>query len=162
MLETTDTVAAPRLHDLIITRQFDAPPALVFAAWIEPTQMAAWWGPRGFTNPLCRLDARPGGLIRIDMTGPDGAVYPMTGLFHEITPPKRLVFTTGAFPDASGTPRLEILNIVTFVAQNDGTRLMLEASVRRSTPELAAALGGMERGWMESLDRLTDLVVADL
>ena len=38
-----------------------------------------WWGPAGFTNPRCEVDVRPGGVLCIDMRGPDGTVYPMAG-----------------------------------------------------------------------------------
>jgi uncharacterized protein YndB with AHSA1/START domain len=62
-----------------MTRVLDAPRALVFRAWTDPALMAKWWGPSSFTNPLCELDPRPGGAIRIHMRAPDGTVYPMTG-----------------------------------------------------------------------------------
>src|SRR6266576_3421118 len=71
--------------NLVLTRVFDAPRELVFKAWTDTKHMAQWWGPNGFTNPVCELDARAGGAIRIDMRAPDGAVYPMKGVFEEIT-----------------------------------------------------------------------------
>ena len=61
-----------------ITRVFDAPRALVWAAWTDPKRMAQWWGPKGFTNPVCELDLRVGGKIRIDMRAPDGTRYEET------------------------------------------------------------------------------------
>src|ERR1700722_3962453 len=71
-------------RELKITRVFDAPREVVFKAWTDPKLLAQWWGPKGFTNPVCELDARPGGAIRVHMRGPDGTVYPMGGMFHEI------------------------------------------------------------------------------
>jgi uncharacterized protein YndB with AHSA1/START domain len=59
-----------------ILRVFDAPPALVWKAWTDPKMMAEWFGPRGFTNPVCELDVRVGGSLRIVMRGPDGQDYP--------------------------------------------------------------------------------------
>ncbi len=70
--------------DLVMTREFDAPRELVFKAWTDAKQTAQWWGPKGFTNPVCELDVRVGGAIRIHMRAPDGVVYPMTGVFEEI------------------------------------------------------------------------------
>lgn len=67
------------IDELVLTRTFDAPRELVFKAWTDAKQLAEWWGPKGFTNPVCDIDVRPGGAIRIDMTGPDGTVYPMGG-----------------------------------------------------------------------------------
>jgi uncharacterized protein YndB with AHSA1/START domain len=58
------------LHELVITRVFDASPELVFRAWSDPKHVARWWGPRRFTNPVCKLDVRPGGKIRIEMRRP--------------------------------------------------------------------------------------------
>ncbi|MGZ3593758.1 MAG: SRPBCC domain-containing protein, partial [Syntrophales bacterium] len=81
---------------LVITRFFDAPRDIVFKAWTDEKLVAQWWGPNGFANPVCELDARPGGAIHIDMRGPDGVVYPMKGIFHEIAEPERLVFTSSA------------------------------------------------------------------
>jgi uncharacterized protein YndB with AHSA1/START domain len=55
-----------------LLRVFDAPRALVWKAWTDPKMMAQWFGPRGFTIPVCELDARVGGSLRIVMRGPDG------------------------------------------------------------------------------------------
>jgi uncharacterized protein YndB with AHSA1/START domain len=141
-------------RELVITRVFDAPRQLVFKAWTDPKHLAQWWGPKGFTNPVCELDVRPGGAILIHMRGPDGVVYPMKGVFHEIVAPERLVFTTSAFEDAEGNPLLEDLNTVTFEEQGGKTKLTLRAIVVKSAPEVEAALAGMEEGWSQSLDRL--------
>jgi uncharacterized protein YndB with AHSA1/START domain len=71
MAETTSSSAAGQARqELILTRILGAPRSLVFRAWTDPKHLARWWGPRGFSNPVCELDVRPGGLIRIDMRGP--------------------------------------------------------------------------------------------
>src|ERR1700741_3221172 len=79
--------------EVVLTRVFDAPRALVFKIWTDPQHLAKWWGPRDFTNPVCELDLRVGGKILIHMRAPDGILYPMTGTFREIAAPERLVFT---------------------------------------------------------------------
>ena len=58
--------------------------------------MAQWWGPQGFSNPVCEMDVRPGGALRIVMRAPDGAEYPMSGVFREVIKPERLVLSTVA------------------------------------------------------------------
>ena len=126
----------------------------MFKAWTDPKHLAKWWGPRGFTNPVCELEARPGGVIRIDMHGPDGVVYPMKGVGHEIVEPERLVFTSCAHEDKEGNPGIEVLNTVTFVEQDGKTKLTLQAVVVRAAPEAARALEGMEAGWTQSVERL--------
>src|SRR5258708_24804004 len=62
-----------------ITREFDAPRELVFKAWTDPKHLAQWWGPRGFTNPVCEWDARPGREIYVVIRAPNGEPYPMGG-----------------------------------------------------------------------------------
>ena len=71
-------------REILITRTFDAPRELVFRAWTESSLLARWWGPRGFTNPVCEWDARPGGKIYIVMRAPHGAEFPMGGEVREI------------------------------------------------------------------------------
>lgn len=79
--------------EFVITRFFDAPRDRVFRMWTDPKHMAQWWGPRGFTNPICELNVRPGGSWRIVMRGPDGQEHPAKGVYREIEPPRRLVMT---------------------------------------------------------------------
>ncbi len=141
--------------ELVITRVFDAPRELVWKAWTDPERMKRWWGPHGFTNPVCELDARPGGAIRIDMRGPGGTVYPMTGVYQEIREPERLVFTSAAL-DEQGKPLFEVLNTVTFAEHGGKTTLTVQARVSKATAEAAPYLEGMEEGWSQSLDRLAD------
>lgn len=143
---------------LTLTRVFDAPRNTVWKAWTAPKQMAQWWGPKGFTNPTCEMDVRPGGRIYIDMTGPDGTSYPMGGTFHEVVAPERLVFTATAFHDGESLPELIDITTVTFIAQGNKTKVVVHAIVIRATPAAAGALSGMEQGWNESLDRLDDLM----
>ena len=145
--------------DLVLTRIFDAPRALVFQAWTDVERLKRWWGPKNFTNPVCEIDPRPGGAIRIHMRAPDGAVYPMTGVFQEVAPPERLVFKSAAL-DAKGDPLFEILNTVAFAEHGGETKLTLSAKVITATAEAPRYLAGMETGWSQSLDRLSEEVKA--
>jgi len=144
-------------REVTITRVFDAPRSLVFRMWTDPKHMAQWWGPHHFTNPVCEIDARPGGAIRIHMRGPDGVVYPMTGAFREIVEPERLVFTAVA-EDSDGNPLLESLTTVTFAEQGGKTKLTVHAQAIGIAPVAAQMLAGMEAGWTQSLERLEQLV----
>ena len=143
--------------ELTMTRVFDASCKIMFHAWTDATLMAQWWGPKGFTNPVCEMDAVPGGAIRIEMQRPDGVVYPMKGIFQDIIEPERLVFTSTAFEDDEGSPRLEALTTVTFADQDGNTKLMLHAVVVKFTQEATDAVNGMEEGWSQSLDRLAEI-----
>jgi uncharacterized protein YndB with AHSA1/START domain len=157
----TATVDAKRPvnRELVITRIFDAPRSLVFKMWTDPTHLAQWWGPRGFTNPVCDMDVRPGGAIRIVMRGPGGVDYPMTGVFHEIVAPERLIFTT-AVDDADGNRVLEAHNTVTFAEHGGKTTLTVRARIVKATAAAAPMLAGIEAGWGQSLERLEALMAA--
>ncbi len=139
---------------LVITRVFNAPRSRVFKAWTHPKHVAQWWGPKGFTNPVCELDVRPGGAIRIDMRGPDGTVYPMSGVYQKIVEPEQLVFTSAAM-DEKGNPLFEVLNTVAFAERGDKTKLTLQARVVKKTTKAAPYLEGMARAgaraWTASL-----------
>ena len=156
MTTATNSTAAEK-RELVITRILDAPREVVFKAWIDPKQMAKWWGPKGFTNPVCDMDVRPGGALRIVMRGPDGVDHPMTGVFCQVAEPERLVFTSVA-RDKQGNPLLEALTTATF-AQNGGkTKLTVQASAVGLAPVAPQMLGGMEAGWTQSLERLANHV----
>ena len=140
-----------------ITRVFDAPRELVFRMWTEPQHFARWWGPKGFTNPVCQLDARPGGAILVRMRAPNGDVYPLTGTFREIVPSERLVFTSIA-EDAAGNAALDEITTVTFSAQGSHkTKVTVHSKAIGIAPTAPRMLAGMEKGWSQSLDRLADV-----
>lgn len=154
---TTNIPAGNLKGELVTTRVLDAPPETVYNAWTDPTQMARWWGPKNFTNPVCELDVRPGGAWRIVMRAPDGMEYICAGVYSEVVKAERLVFSNNAF-DREGKPLLEGVTSVTFEAQGAKTKLTLETRVVGKVSYAAQMLAGMDAGWNQSLDRLTDLV----
>ncbi len=149
-------------QELTLKRTFDAPRELVFNAWTDPKLLANWWGPSLFTTPVCELDVRPGGKLRIVMHGPAGTLFdvdlPTTGTFKEVDKPNRLVFTAEALPDEHGQPQLVTLDTVTFAEEGGKTEMTLHVVVLKSTPAAAGALAGMEAGWSQSLDKLVTYI----
>jgi uncharacterized protein YndB with AHSA1/START domain len=144
-------------RELTITRVFDAPRSLVFRMWADPMHLAQWWGPQGFTNPVCEFDARVGGELRIHMRGPDGRIYPMKGVIREFVPPARLVFTSIAV-DEAGNHLLEGLTTVLFDDENGKTKLTVHARMAAVDDRAGAYLDGMEMGWTQSIDRLQSYI----
>ena len=122
--------------NLVLTRTFNAPAALVYKVWTDPYHLAQWWGPHCFTNPVCEVDLRPGGVIRIHMKGPDGRMYPSNGTFKEIVENERLVFTS-TYDGEDGVTMLEALNTVTFT-EKDGKTVV--------DPPCAGAQGNRSHG----------------
>ncbi len=144
-------------REATITRIFDAPRKQVFKAWTDPNIMAQWWGPAMFTIPVCELDPRAGGAIRIHMKGPDGGIYPMTGTFEEVKEPEHIVFASYAFfENGESNPKLKNRNTITFEEQGGKTKLTIHIVVLEGGPELKAPLSGMEMGWRQSLEKLAE------
>lgn len=148
----------PAKRGLIATRVIHAPPEVVFKAWIDSQQLAQWWGPKRYTNPVCELDARPDGAIHIEMRSPDGKVYPIKGVYQEIVEPERLVFTGSAL-DTEGAPLFEVVIAVSFLERGSRTILRVHTRVLRTTLAADAFLKGMMVGWPQSLERLEALVL---
>jgi len=80
-------------YALLIDREFKAPCAKVYAAWTDPAQLAKWWGPSGFTCPEVDWNPVEGARYRTCMKSPTDDVYCVGGVFEEVTPTSRLVFT---------------------------------------------------------------------
>jgi uncharacterized protein YndB with AHSA1/START domain len=154
-----DPAALPMERELVITRVFDAPRELVFRAWTDPQHMARWWGPKDFTNRVEKMNVRPGGVWRIIMCAPDGAEYPSQGIYREIVPPERLVFTNDAV-DKDGNVIIDGFTTVTFDDQDGKTKLTLQTRGVAMVGYAANYLKGMEMGWMQTLDRLAQEVSA--
>jgi uncharacterized protein YndB with AHSA1/START domain len=153
--------AAPTAGGLLIERVFDAPRELVWKAWAEPELMARWFGPKGFTTPVCKIDFRVGGVSLTCMRSPEGQDYWSTGVYREIVPMERIV-TTDSFADADGNVvpashygmpgdfPLEMLVTVTFEDLGARTRMTL-----RHEGMPAGEMGEMaQQGWNESFDKL--------
>ena len=140
--------------ELVMTRVYPAPRALVFRAWTEAEHFARWFGPHGTDLPVCRLDARPGGSLHFCHSHADGLVVWVAGEFHEVAPPERLSFGTW-FSDESGGRverpgfNLESTITVTLDEHPHGTRVTI-----RQTGLLSDQ--GEVQGWTETLERLAE------
>jgi uncharacterized protein YndB with AHSA1/START domain len=169
MTATATTVNAEG-HELVLTRLFDAPRALVFRAWTDDRMMGAWWGPHGFTA-TARLDARKGGTFELTMHGPDGVDYPITGEFLDLVLGESLVmemhlddhpqnwhdYLAELFTKAGGEGETHAQTIVTRVTLADeagGTRLTVVQSYPTAADRDAFAAAGSAGGWSQSFDKL--------
>jgi uncharacterized protein YndB with AHSA1/START domain len=96
-------VSLPSDREILITRTFDAPRVVVWQMWASAEHLRHWWGPDGWTLPVCELDFREGGDWFYCMQGPDGMQSCGVATYLEIDAPKRLVYED-AFADADGKP----------------------------------------------------------
>ena len=86
---------------MVVTRVFDAPRELVWKAWTDPKYVMQWWGPKGFTAPVCKMDFRVGGKFLYCMRTPDGQEFWNGGEYHEIVPHEKIV-SSMYFSDSEG------------------------------------------------------------
>jgi uncharacterized protein YndB with AHSA1/START domain len=101
MDNTSATVSTPTERDIVITRTFDAPRAVVFEAWTKVEHVTQWWDPSGAPLTVCEIDLRPNGAFRFVNRGPDGSGHAFAGIYREISEPTRLVFTTRVSPSGA-------------------------------------------------------------
>ena len=90
-------------HDVVVTRGFDVPRERIWRAWSDPDEVMRWWGPQGFTSPMCRMDFREGGTTLVCMRSDQGWELYNTWTYRSIEPMERIEFVQG-FADASGEP----------------------------------------------------------
>jgi uncharacterized protein YndB with AHSA1/START domain len=141
-------------NDAVFSKFYKATREELFSAWTDEKQVAVWWGPYGFTNPVCKWNAEPGGTIYIEMTAPDGMIFPLKGFFYEIAAPEQLVFITRAFEDEEGNVEVEVLASVILTETNNQTKVTIEATVMKSSPQVYCFLDTMYEGWKQSLEKL--------
>ncbi|MDH4063880.1 MAG: SRPBCC family protein [Acidobacteriota bacterium] len=149
------TVTTPSTEEIRLTRVFDAPRHLVFAAMTRPEHVKEWWGRLGdgYSVPVCEIDLRPGGAWRFVNRHPKGEIA-FYGEYREITPPSRLVFTEifEQYPES--------VSVVTAEFTDQGGKTRLTATVRYMSQQVRDSVlaSGMARGAGISYDRLEDLV----
>jgi uncharacterized protein YndB with AHSA1/START domain len=126
----------------------------IFAALTTPADLAAWWGPEGFTTPQIDLDLRPGGRYRFTMLPPEGDAFHLAGEFLEIQPPTRLVYTfRWEEPDPD-----DRTTTVTLSLGDRGNAT--EVSLTQGEFATAARLELHRNGWSDSFDKLGRFVQA--
>lgn len=143
--------------ELTLTRTINAPRELVFKAWTDVQMLAKWWGPGGFTNPICEWEAKPNGKIFIEMKASNGKIFPMDGEVHEIIAPEKIVFTSAAL-DENNERLFEVMNTVTLKEENGKTRLNIHLKISKIKPGGEQMVKGINEGWSQSLERLINLV----
>jgi uncharacterized protein YndB with AHSA1/START domain len=150
-------------RELVLTRIFDAPRAVVWKAWTDPEHLTRWWGPKAFTSPACKIDLRVGGKYLFCMRSPEGQNFWSTGVYREIVEPERIVYTH-SFADETGAPvpashyempgdwPAETLATVKFEEHQGKTKLTL-----RHVGIPSGVMSEMaEAGCNESLDKLAE------
>ena len=137
---------------LVIERTFAAPPDRVFKAWTDPAMLAKWWGPEGFKTPEYKMDVRPGGQYRTTMVSPTGESHTASGVYREVVPPHRLVFTWAW--EENGKRGYETEVTVILEAAGKGTKMRFVQEVFDS----AEQRDNHDQGWTSSFNDLARIL----
>jgi len=165
---TTQTKHAEVHPEFVISRVFDAPRELVYKVFTEAERMAQWWGPKGFTTLVTKLDLRPGGIFHYQMRSPDG--HEMWGKFvyREIVPPERVTMVS-SFSDEHGNVTRhpmnpnwppEMLSTMTLTEIDGKTKMTVRATAYNATEleakTFAEGHDSMRKGFTGTWDQLDE------
>jgi uncharacterized protein YndB with AHSA1/START domain len=154
-MSTSLTVAPADDRELVLARLLDASPEKVFRCWTEPELIKRWFTPPPFETVHAEVDLRPGGSVLMVMRGPDGAEAPNPGVYLEVVPNARLVFTD-AFTQA-WLPSTNPFMVATLTFDPEGlNQTRYVARVRHWTAEAKAQheAMGFQQGWGTATDQL--------
>ncbi len=157
MSESID-VTTPTDEEVVVSRLFDATPALVFDCHTQPDLVRRWLlGPPGWTMPVCEIDLRVGGAYRYRWRNAAGDhEFGTGGVFTEIAAPMRWAHTG----QMDGEPG-ESTNHYTLTEENGRTRLTMRMNYGSKAIRDVALKSGMTRGMGQSFDRLAEMLAED-
>lgn len=151
-------VTLPSDTEILITRDFAAPPAKVFAAWTTPELIRQWWTAKRGTMTVCEVDLRPGGGWRFVMHTPDGMEVGFHGEYRDVVAGERLVSTEVYEQFPGDAEAAAALNTATFTASDAGTRLeLLVRHVSKEHRDMHVQ-SGMEDGLQDALDLIDEIL----
>jgi uncharacterized protein YndB with AHSA1/START domain len=139
---------------LAIKRVFVAARPVVYQAFCDPSELARWWGPKGFTTPSLGFDPRVGESYRIEMQPPESDSFYLTGEFRDLDPPARLAYTF--VWDPPDPDDVETLVAISFRDLGEATEVALTQGPFKTEPRRVLH----RYGWMDSLDKLERLMSA--
>lgn len=141
-------------HELSLSRFIDAPRLVLWRCWTEPELIKQWFTPRPWTTPVVEVDVRPGGASHMIFRGPDGEEFPNRGVYLEVVPGERLVFTDAYTEGWMPSAKPFMTAVISFADEAGGTRY--DARVRHWTAEDRARHEemGFHEGWGKATDQL--------
>jgi len=148
-------------REIVLSRVFEAPRELVFAAWTKEEHLTKWFGPKGFATKTHECEVRVGGRWRFDMIAPDGKLFGNRVVFLEIRAPEQLVFDHGSDKD-DDEHRFRVT--ITFDEQSDPSRFgvsgktvvtMRQLHPTKQQRDAGIAFGAVEIGYT-TLDKLAE------
>ena len=144
-------------RELVLTRLIDAPREKLYRAWTDAELLKQWFAPKPWTTPHAELDVRPGGASLVVMRSPDGNDMPCPGVYLEVVPNQRLVFTDAYTSAWQPSQKPFMTVILTF--EDEGGKTRYTARVRHWTvaDREAHEKMGFHQGWGQCADQLAAL-----
>jgi uncharacterized protein YndB with AHSA1/START domain len=157
-MTTLETTTATEGRDLVLTRMIDAPPEKVYRAWTDPELLKQWFVPSPWTISKVEADVRPGGASLVVMRSPEGVDVPNRGVYLEVIPNQRLLFTDAyvAAWEPSQKPFMTV--IITFEEVGGKTKYTARARHWSEADREAHEEMGFHVGWAMVAEQLAALV----
>lgn len=149
---------APSDRDLVLTRLIDAPRESLYRAWTEPELLKPWFCPLPWAVTRAELDVRPGGASLVVMKGPDGEEVPHRGIYLEVVPNERIVFTDAYVSAWEPSAKPFMTGIVTFADEGGSTRYTARVRHWTQADREAHERMGFHEGWGKATDQLAAFV----
>jgi uncharacterized protein YndB with AHSA1/START domain len=152
------TADAPA-HSLTLTREIDAPPEKLFKAWTTPDLMKEWFCPKPWKVVEARLDLKPGGSCFVLMQGPEGEQMPNPGIYLEVVPSRKLVFTDAYTSAWVPAEKPFMTGVIEFEDLGNGRTKYTATAVHWSEEDKKAHEEmGFHEGWGIATDQLAAIV----
>jgi uncharacterized protein YndB with AHSA1/START domain len=158
----TAKVTLPTDEQILITREFDAPKALVYEAFTTPELVRRWWHAKRGEMTICEIDLRVGGTWRYVAIADDGFEVGFHGEYREIVPQERIVSTEvyEGLPEGVSEEEAGTVNTTTFTEAGGRTTLTILVQARSRTARDAIIESGMEAGLQDALDLLEEVAIS--
>jgi uncharacterized protein YndB with AHSA1/START domain len=158
MSAVSEHAASPG-HELVLSRIIDAAPEMLYRAWTEPDLLRRWFCPRPWGVARATLDVRPGGICHVVMLSPEGEEFPNPGVYLDVIPTRRLVFTDAYVEAWIPSDKPFMTGVIDFEDLGDGrTRYTARALHWTGADRETHEKMGFHEGWGKATDQLAELV----
>ncbi len=140
--------------DLVLERDIDISPELVWAAWTQPERLMKWFAPAPWTTVDCKIDLRPGGIFRTVMRSPEGTDYPNSGCYLELVENEKIIFTDALGPGYRPSATPFFTAIIQLTPIGTGTKYSVRAMHGSEAERKKHEDMGFHMGWGQCLDQL--------
>lgn len=157
MVTATASIIDVAAHELSITRLIDVPREKLYRCWVEPALITQWFTPPPWKTLAAEVDVRTGGSSLITMQGPDGTTVPSRGVYLEVVPNERIVFTDAYTSAWVPSAKPFMTGVLTFEDEAGKTRYTARARHWSAEDRTAHEAMGFLQGWSVATDQLEAL-----